>query len=53
MKIRATVSDKNPKKIEVIGSDKTIYHSMQFSMLIPNIVVLLYKSLGLMMKHEN
>jgi hypothetical protein len=49
MKILATVSGKNPKKVEVIGNDKTIHLSTQFSMLIVNIVVLLHKSVGLMM----
>jgi len=54
MKILVTVvSDENPKKLEVIGNDKTIHLSTQFSMLIPNIVVLLHKSLGLMIKNEN
>jgi hypothetical protein len=53
MKILATVSGENPKKVEVIGNDKTIHLSTLFSMLILNIVVLLHKSLGLMMKNEN
>jgi hypothetical protein len=53
MKILATVSGENPKKVEVIGNDKTIYLSTQFSMLILNIVVLLDKNLCLMMKNGN
>ncbi len=53
MKILATVSGENPKRFEVIGNDKTIHLSTQFSMLIPNIVVLLHKDVGLMMKNEN
>jgi hypothetical protein len=53
MKILATVSGENAKKFEVIGSDKNVYLSTQFLMLISNIVVLLHKNLGLMMKNEN
>jgi hypothetical protein len=53
MKILATVSGENPKKIEVIGSDKTIHLPTQFSILISNIVVLLHKGFGLMMKNKN
>jgi hypothetical protein len=39
----------------MVGDKKfeNIHLSSQFSMLIPNIVVLLYKSLGLMMNHES
>jgi hypothetical protein len=53
MKILATISGENPKKLGFIGSDKIIHLSMQYSMLSPNIVVLLHKNLGLMMKNEN
>jgi hypothetical protein len=53
MKIVATISGENPKKFEVIGSDKIIHLPMQFSMLIPNRVVLLHKNLGLIMKKES
>jgi hypothetical protein len=53
MTILAIVSGENSKKFEVIGNDKIIHLSTQFSMMIPNIVVLLQKSLGLMMKNEN
>jgi hypothetical protein len=53
MKILANVSSENPKKFEVIGNDKTMHRSMQFLMLILNLVVLLRRSLGLMMKNDN
>jgi hypothetical protein len=53
MKIVATVSGENPKKFEVIGNDKLIHLSTQILMLILNIVVLLHKSLGLMIKNDN
>jgi molecular chaperone GrpE (heat shock protein) len=44
IKISVTVLGENSKKFEVTGSDKTIHISMQFSMLIPNMIVLLHKS---------
>jgi hypothetical protein len=53
MKILANVSGENPRKFEVIGNDKIIHRSMQFLMLILNLVVLLRRSLGLMMKNNN
>jgi hypothetical protein len=49
MKILATVSG----EFEVTGNDKTVHLPTHFSMLIPNIAVLLHKSLGLMIKNEN
>jgi hypothetical protein len=52
IKIRTTVSGGNSKKFEVMGSDKGIHQSMQFSMLILNMIVLLHRSFVLMMKME-
>ncbi len=52
MKILATVLGKTSKNFEIIESDKTIHHSTQSLMLIPNMIVLLHKTLVLMMKIE-
>ncbi len=52
MQILVTVSRENSKKLEVLRIDKVLHQSTQFSMVIPNMIILLHKSSILIVKIE-